>query len=330
MPERVSVALCTHNGARFIEAQLRGILTQSRLPDEIVLSDDASTDDTVAVARAVVDSFALASLDLVVLRNAEALGVTANFEAAIRRCTGDLIALCDQDDVWHPDRLARVLDAFASRPELDFVFTDARLVDEDGADLDHRLFDVLEVTEHDLAALHRGDGFSVFIRRNIATGATVMFRRRLLEIALPFPNGWVHDEWLAILAATIGQLDAVESPLIDYRQHASNQIGVDYPTFRRKVQRTLEPRGSRNARLATQFAQLAARLDHTQNDHVQPDRLIRVRTKAAFEAFREALPAARSQRLWRVLAAHRRGWYSEYASQGRLDMVRDLLQSHGE
>ncbi|MBC7590501.1 MAG: glycosyltransferase family 2 protein [Salinibacterium sp.] len=329
MTERVSVALCTHNGARFVGEQLRSILAQSTTPDEIVLSDDASTDDTVAIATTLVDSAALPGLDFVVLCNPVALGVTANFEGAIRATTGDLIVLSDQDDLWHPDRLSRALREFASRPELDLVFGNARLVDASGADLERSLFDVLEVTEHDLNALHRGDGFSVFIRRNIATGATVMFRRRLLDVALPFPSGWVHDEWLAMLAAAIGQLDALSDRLIDYRQHGSNLIGVDYPTFRRKVRRALEPRGERNARLATQFAQLAARLDSTPTP-MPPDVIAKVRTKAAFEGFRKALPADRPRRLWRVLAANRHGWYAEFASQGRLDMVRDLLQPHGE
>ncbi|MBK4346454.1 glycosyltransferase family 2 protein [Lacisediminihabitans changchengi] len=329
MTERISVALCTHNGARFIEAQLRSILAQSTPPDEIVLSDDASTDDTVDVAIALVGSIALPQLDFVVLRNPKALGVTANFESAIRATTGELIVLSDQDDLWYPDRLSRAIKEFDARPGLDFLFADARLVDAEGVDQGRNLFSVLEVSEQDLTALHRGDGFSVFIRRNIATGATSMFRRRLLEVALPFPTGWVHDEWLAVVAATVGQLDSLNAALIDYRQHASNQIGVDYPTFRRKVRRALEPRGGRNDRLATQFAQLAERLDSVQ-DRVLPERLAHARTKAAFEAIRQALPAQRRRRLWRVLAADRRGWYSEYASQGRLDMVRDLLQPHGE
>lgn len=327
MIERVSVALCTHNGARFVGEQLRSIVAQTTPPDEIVLSDDASTDDTVAIATSLVGSLALPGLDFIVVRNPVALGVTANFENAIRATTGEMIVLSDQDDLWHPDRLSAALREFASRPDLDLLFSDARLVDAAGTDLQRSLFDVLEVTEHDLAALHRGDGFSVFIRRNVATGATVMFRRRLLDVALPFPSGWVHDEWLAILAATIGQLDALADRLIDYRQHGSNLIGVDYPTFRRKVQRALESRGDRNARLATQFAQLAERLDSL--GAIVPERMRQLaRAKAAFEAEREALPATRARRVAPILAANRQGWYSRFSSQGRLDMVRDLLQAH--
>jgi glycosyltransferase involved in cell wall biosynthesis len=325
MTDRISVALCSHNGAAFIEAQLLSILGQTAPPAEIVLSDDASTDDTVAIAQRVMRG--RPNVTLTVLQNSIALGVTANFESAIRACTGDLIALCDQDDVWHPDRLARVVGEFETRAELDLVFTDARLVDSLGADLGRTLFGVLELSAADKAAVHAGNGFAVFIRRNIATGATTMLRRRLLDAALPFPSGWVHDEWLAAIATAVGRVDLVDEQLIDYRQHASNQIGVAYPTLRRKLRRTLEPRGDRNARLCLQFTQLAERLDSL--GAIVPERMRQLaRAKAAFEADRESLPASRVQRVAPILAANRRGWYTRFASQGRLDMVRDLLQAH--
>lgn len=325
MTERVSVALCTHNGSRFIEAQVSSILAQQVLPSEIVVSDDASTDDTVAIVRRIAGDHP--EVSFVVLQNPAALGVTANFEGAIRACTGDLIALCDQDDVWHPNRLSAALREFGSRPGLDLLFGDARLVGPAGEDLHRSLFAVLELTPRALQSLNRGDGFRLFLQRNLATGATVMFRRRPLERALPFPSGWVHDEWLAIMSASLGQIGAINEALIDYRQHSSNQIGVAYPTLRRKVQRVLEARGNRNARLALQFAQFAERLE-TLGALVPVDVLERARAKAKFEATRAALPASRMRRIGPVFSAFRRGWYSDYASQGRLDVLRDLLQAH--
>lgn len=327
MTGRVSVALCTHNGERFIEAQLRSILSQSPPPDELVVSDDASSDDTIAIVRRVIAEMGVPGLDFILLQNPVALGVTANFENAIRACTGELIALSDQDDVWHQDRLTLVVKEFTERDDLDLVFTNARLIDDRGESLERSLFDVLEVTDTDRAALHRGDGFRVFIKRNIATGATVMFRPRLLEVALPFPPEWVHDEWLAIIAATTGRLDALEASLIEYRQHSSNQIGVAYPTIRRKIRRALEPRGTRNEQLARKFAQVALRLG-AHVDSVLPEVLAKVQSKAAFETCREALPARRIYRPWLILKAGRRGGYRDFASQGLRDIVRDLLQPH--
>ena len=326
MSQPVSVALCTRNGAQFIEAQLRSILNQSVQPHEVVLSDDASTDDTVAIARAVMN--AESGPTLTVLPNPIALGVAANFEQAILACAGEFIALCDQDDVWHPHRLSRALQQFEAQPSLDLLFSDARLVDARGQSLDRSLFGVLEISADDVAALHRGDGLSLLIRRNIATGATVMFRRRLLMPALPFAPSWLHDEWLAAVGSAVGRVDAVEEQLIDYRQHGSNEIGVVEPTLIRKVQRVFEPRGDRNDRLRRQFAELASRLEGCP-DLVHPSTLRMVREKSQFERIRAELPSVRLRRLPAVLAANRNGWYRKYASQGRLDMLRDLLQPHG-
>jgi len=327
MTEQISVVLCTHNGSRFIDSQLRSILTQNAAPDELVLSDDASSDDTVAKAQRVVEKFAPPGMAVTVLRNESALGVALNFEQAIRASSGQLIALSDQDDIWSANRVSRAVREFALRPKLDLLFSDARLVDQDGHSLERSLFDVLEIFADTLTALHDGHGSSVFIRRNVATGATIMFRRRLLESALPFPADWVHDEWLGIVASMVGQVDALEEQLIDYRQHSSNQIGVDYPTLRRKVRRTLESRGARNARLSGQFSQLMKRFEERQ-DLVSIDQLARLRAKSNFESARLHLPGARARRVRQVLNLYRRGWYDEFASQGKMDMLRDLLQSH--
>ena len=328
----ISVALCTHNGGLFVEDQLRSILDQTVSPQQIVISDDASTDNTLSRATALITRYSempdRSPVELIELRNSEALGVARNFEAAILATSGDLVALSDQDDVWRPDRLARVVQEFESRPELDLVFSNARLVDAAGASLDRTLFDVLEISAADQQLLHDGAALSLFIKRNFATGATVMFRRKLLERALPFPSNWLHDEWLGIIAAATGQVDVIDEPLIDYRQHGSNVIGVDFPTLRRKVERVLEPRKERNERLSLQFEQFASRLESVEG-LAPPEVVALARVKATFEAERNDLPPSRVRRLSRILAANRHGRYSRLASQGQLDMLRDLLQSHG-
>ena len=206
--ERVSVALCTHNGASFIEQQLRSILNQVPAPAEVVLSDDASVDDTVDIAERVARECDAGSGDrptLKVLRNERPLGVTANFEQAVRACSGETIALSDQDDVWHEGRLGRLVAAFAEREGVLAVASDATLVDEDGVPLAHTLFSALVVTPRDLAAINGGDAFGRLMKRNVFTGATMAFRREVLDIALPFPDSWVHDEWLATIASAMGE-----------------------------------------------------------------------------------------------------------------------------
>lgn len=316
--------MCTRNGARFVEAQLRSILVQSVQPVEIVVSDDASSDDTLAVIRSVM--LERPDIALVVLDNAVPLGVTKNFERAVSAATGTIIALSDQDDLWHSDRLERALSEFGARPSLALIFGDARLVDADGVSLGHDLFDVLEIGQIELDAIHRGDAFAVLLKRNLVTGATVAFRRSLLDAALPFPSEWVHDEWLAIIAAATTGVDAVEAILIDYRQHGANEIGVQYPGVLRKIRKVLEPRDERNALLAVRSRLLAGRLDALPGVTERSRDL--ARTKATVEEFRAALPASRFRRIRSVLVADRRGWYADFASQGRRDILRDLLQPH--
>jgi glycosyltransferase involved in cell wall biosynthesis len=316
----VSVAMGTHNGAAYLAEQLESILSQTVLPVEIVVSDDASTDDTVALARRVVRD----GVPLVVLSNPVSLGVTANFEQAVRACTGDLIALCDQDDRWASNRLELIVAEFARRPDLLLLHSDARLVDAEGRPLGTTLFEALEVTAQEKRLLHGGRAFGALLRRNLATGATTVFRRSLLEAALPFPGEWVHDEWLAIMAALGGDVDFLEAPLIDYRQHSANQIGAKRLTFAGKVRRVMEPRRARNERLAANFVILEEKLE-SMAASVDPVKLALVRGKAAHERFRRALPEARILRVGPVLKEVFSGDYRRY-SRGRGDILRDLVQ----
>lgn len=317
----VSVALCTYNGAAFLDSQLRSIRAQTVPPAEIVVSDDASTDTTLAVADTALAGFPHARI----LRNAVALGVVRNFEQAVTATDGDLIALCDQDDLWLPEKLERMTARFADDPSLLFLHTDARLIDGLGRPAGPTLFESLEVSRADRDGVHAGDAFRIYLRRNLATGATVVFRRSLLDAALPFPEEWVHDEWLAIIAAALSGADLLEEPLTEYRRHGSNQIGVADPTFRGKVARVLQARGDRNRGLARRAEVLVTRLEEL-GERIPAATLSLAKRKQAFEAARAAMPSARLARLPAVVRLALSGGYERFASRGRADILRDLLQ----
>ncbi|MGH1547841.1 glycosyltransferase family 2 protein [Leifsonia poae] len=323
----ISVALCTYNGARFIRRQLAGILAQTLPPAQLVVSDDASADDTVSIVEQELAAHRASGAptpELVLLRNETALGVTANFEQALRACTGELIALSDQDDEWEPDKLERMAAYFAQRPGLGFLHTDATLIDDDGLPAGGTLFGVLEVTDEERAAVHSGHAFDVFVRRNLATGATAMVTADLLRSALPFPAEWVHDEWLAVQAAARGRLELSERPLTRYRRHDENQIGAGDPTLRHKIGRVLGRRGDRNRMLAVRSRILSERLAGAAD--VSWENRTLAEEKALFEAERAALPISRPARVSRVIRLARGGRYGRFASRGRLDVLRDLLQ----
>lgn len=324
----VSVALCTHNGAPFIVEQLLSILGQSEPPREIVLSDDASGDDTIALVRTALSDFRAdhpqCATELRVIENAAALGVVKNFEQAILACTSELISLSDQDDVWSPDRLARIRDEFARRPNLLLLHSDARLIDDAGSVIPGTLFQALEVSDQAKAAIRSGDAFTQLLRRNLVTGATVVFRRELVPAATPFPRGWVHDEWLAVIASLLGEVDVVDEALIDYRQHGMNQIGARKLSLFGKFHRMIEPGVKRNARLLARAQSLVDGLESLA-DRIPATALAAARRKLRHEVVRSSLSPTRIKRLVSVVRELRTGRYSEFG-RGPADAVRDLIQ----
>jgi glycosyltransferase involved in cell wall biosynthesis len=328
----VSVALCTRNGAAYLREQVESILRQTVVPFEVVLSDDDSSDGSIELVEQVFSDFQRsrpgAQVRLVVLRNVPPLGVTGNFERAIMETTGEFVVLCDQDDVWNPERIELAVARFAAVPELLLLHGDARLVDKAGAPLGLSLFEALEVSAQERADIHGGRAFHALVRRNLVTGATTMFRRALLTAAAPFPRQWVHDEWLAAIAAASGRIDFLDQPLVDYRQHGANQIGVAKLSLSGKLRKLREPREARNKRLAENAEMLCERLTAlavTGTAEIAPAIMAAAQGKRAHENIRSSLPVSRFARLIPVLRERRNGGYSLYG-RGLADVVRDVVQ----
>lgn len=316
----VSVALATRNGAGFIREQLDSILRQQPSVDEIVVSDDASHDSTVDIVKSVAD--ANPQVVFRVLEHPAPLGVTANFETAIRACAGDLVLLCDQDDVWLEQRVARAVAAFRGRPDLLVLHADARLVDAEGRPIG-TLFGALGIGSSEVERIHRGDAFELLLRRNVVTGATMAVRRDFALASGPFPESWLHDEWLAILAAAHDGVDVEERQLIEYRQHGSNAVGANTRGLRERLSRLSAPGRPRNARLLARATDLVGRLPGQEE---VPERYVSAaRAKLDHERFRSGLPARRAARVGGVVREWRRGGYRRFGN-GMQDVLRDLVQ----
>ena len=207
--------------------QLDSILRQSRKPDAIVAYDDCSTDKTWDILQ---DFEKTSSIPVKIFRNATQLGVTKNFETAVRALDTDIICLSDQDDIWFPDKLSKLSSIFEHSPETALIYTNAALVDGNGNYLGSSLFEELEVTRKEVREIMRGEAFNVLCRRNVITGATTAFRRDLLSLALPFPETHVHDHWLALIGAAAARVHYLHEPTIKYRLHGKNVIGVRKPS----------------------------------------------------------------------------------------------------
>ena len=320
-----SVALRVYNSSRFVGDQLASILAQTSPPDQIVIGDDGSDDDTLDIIVAMVDKARQAGLktELTLLPSVH-VGITANIERTIAACTGDIIIVCDHDDVCHPTRFARIREEFERRPELLYVHGDAELIDEHGVSMGARLTERQLVSAWERERYATGDAFPVLIRRNIATGATAAFRRSLVPLAAPFPNNWVYDEWLGIVAAALGQLAFMNDPQLDYRQHSSNKQGVRRRGVREKLHLLLRPGKSRNDRLKARAQVLNAQLESL-GALVPPRYLSLARDKLQYESNRSELPTNRLVRAVPVLRVAASGAYGRFA-RGRKDVLRDLVQ----
>ncbi len=220
---RVSVALCTYNGARYLKDQLDSIASQTLPPHELVICDDRSTDDTVSIVQAFASH---APFPVRLHINETNLGSTKNFEQAIQRCEGDLIALSDQDDVWRPRKLERMVAAFSVSPDVGAVFTDGEVVDDRLRPLGYRLWEAAGFGPSRRERFEHGQAVEVLLKNNVVTGATLAFRRGFLKAILPIPATWVHDAWIALLIAALGTVVIIDEPLVLYRQHPRQQIGV--------------------------------------------------------------------------------------------------------
>ena len=318
----VSVALCTHNGERFIGEQIESILTQTLRVDQIVVSDDNSGDATVDRAVTALRA-APPSVAVTVLRNSTPLGVTANFEAAIAACKGEVIVLSDQDDVWEPHRVHASVAALGD-PLVVLVASDATLIDESGAPFGGGLWARLGLTSMERDLMSGPTPWRALMRRNVVTGATVAFRASLLNVASPFPRSWLHDEWLAMMAASQGKVALLDDRLIRYRLHGGNVVGMRERTFAVMLSRLTANGAERNTRLRMRAEDLRDRVD-VLADSVDDDFGDAVRAKAAHERRRAELSKHRLRRIGPVATLARSGSYARFG-MGVSDIVRDLVQ----
>jgi glycosyltransferase involved in cell wall biosynthesis len=322
-PERISVALCTYNGGRFLPAQLESILAQTRLPDEVRAFDDCSEDNSVEL---LVRFAAQASFPVHIHRNAERQGSILNFEQAIRACNGSLIALSDQDDIWHPERLRLSEQELLQHPEAGAVFADGILIDEAGVPTGMRLWERFIFTPDDQRRMRAGD-YIPLARQRFITGATMVFRAQYLPWISPAKEGWHHDGWVSSIIASLSGLCWLTEPLIRYRTHSGQQIGVEGHLVPGADTSSFASR-SRNHWISfffvlQQLDWLCAALDELplSAEKRATGAAEAFYTERAFLATRLGLPASRWRRLTPMLRARRS---YQRCAMGWLSILKDL------
>lgn len=203
----ISVAIPTYNGEKYLREQLDSLYNQTLIPDEIVVVDDCSKDGTVSILEEYRNRYGLKYVI-----NETNLGYNKNFEKAISLCTGDYIALCDQDDIWLPEKIQKSFDIISKFPENEpslvssFSCTDKRIL-ESPIPCDRK----------------DGDWRMNFVEYE-SQGCTLMFNRKLRDYILPIPEGIMYDGFIGFVASLIGNREYIGEYLMYYRIHQSNSF----------------------------------------------------------------------------------------------------------
>ncbi len=321
---KISIALCTYNGAQHLPAQLDSIATQRRLPDELVVCDDQSNDDTVEIIR----RFARRAPFTVYLDiNEENLGTTKNFEKAVASCKGDIIAFCDQDDVWRQDKLMQIEAVFFASPRVGAVFSDADLVNENLEPLGRSLWQAINFSRAQQKRFVGHRSIEALLKCiSLSHGMMMAFRAIYKTAILPFPAQFGHDNWTALIIAGLSDLAFIRQPLIRYRQHQSQQVGT--PTRSRWLEKLTSVEENTAAGLylaqADLFESACRRVEGLGAAECHREKLALLRAKAKHMLLRASIPKRKWQRLPVVLKELAEFRYHRY-SNGVLSAAKDLV-----
>jgi len=333
---KISVALCTYNGESHLDQQLQSVAAQTRLPDELVVSDDASTDHTAAIVEAFTQT---APFPVRLEINQENIGSSRNFDRAISRCAGDIIALCDQDDVWLPHKLKTTESMFVDDPEVGLVFGDGVVVNSELSDTGVRLWDLtFPLSARRLFAEDKA--LAALSRYNVITGATMAFRARFRSLFLPIPEveSLLHDGWISLIIAGHAKLAMLPEPIIKYRRHARQQVGLPglqtYEAIIPRLDRILAALPPLRESLKMRPQHPDERRSNNGDDELSLDVELISQALLDHETYlhdlrhhfvaRRELPRSRPQRLAPVLREIRTGRYRRH-SRALLSPLKDLL-----
>lgn len=207
---KISVCIATYNGEKFVFEQIDSILKQITQNDEIIVSDDGSTDQTVEVIKSFNDN------RIKILKNTGKKGYTPNFQNALREANGDIIFISDQDDLWLPGKYNAVIESLKN---YDLVVTNSKVTDEE-----------LNVTNESFFSIYNsGTGLIKNLICSTYYGCCMAFNRKVLSYAMPFPkNTEVSvDLWIGLVGEAVGRVKFIDEPYLLYRRTGNNvtQLG---------------------------------------------------------------------------------------------------------
>lgn len=320
---KISVAMCTWNGERYLSEQLRSIAAQSLRPAELVVCDDSSSDQTLDILHQFRDS---APFPVRITQNIHNLGSTQNFAKCVALCDGDAIALCDQDDRWRPEKLAVCAAALDADSSLGGVFSNADLMDDFSTQLPGSLWERISFDKNVQRDFANNPARSL-TRADLVTGAAMVFRANERKRLLPIPSEWIHDGWIAFLIATLARLQPLPAMLFTYRLHRNQQIGLEADIWHQHLSTPADAALEAHLRRARMYGQLDERLQLLSciGESNLPEASFWLQRRVRYEAARaNLLEISRVERVVPALLLLRD--YMEY-SKGFLSLLRDIVHS---
>lgn len=221
MHNLISIAMCSYNGERFIKEQIDSILSQTYRNFELIVVDDGSNDSTVTIIK----EYQIKDDRIKLFQNEKNLGFVKNFEKAISLCSGDFIALADQDDVWKKNKLQVFVENIGKNL---LIYSDAILIDQYSKETGQQLI-------RPDGNLVKGKCNKAFIFYNCVSGNTLMFSTELVKEIIPIPEGITfHDIWIAFLASSKGEITFIDEPMTYYRRYneqITRNVTKDYKSI---------------------------------------------------------------------------------------------------
>jgi glycosyltransferase involved in cell wall biosynthesis len=325
---RISVAMCTYNGARYLSEQLKSIADQTTQVDELVVCDDRSKDETIQI----IEAFAATSKFPVHIHvNEENLGSTRNFEKCLSLCQGEIIILTDQDDRWRDDKVEKQVAYLDAHPDIDAVFSDAMLMDGDSKPTGRTIWQEIEFDSRLQQKWKAGKPHEILFTGFVVTGATLAVRKSCLKRLMPFPTGipdLIHDAWIAMVLSLQTKIDFINECFIFYRMHASQQVGLGgnlekvelKDRFSRDRRKKLIPIEEKAHKLNGMYLLLR------NLPFVQREKLLKLYLAQKHFFCRAGLPGNRLLRIGPVLGQLVRGHYRFSSKHWWLPAIGDLLE----
>lgn len=228
--EKISIALTTYNGEKYIRKQLTSIYRQTKQPTEVIIFDDKSSDNTVKIVKEFIDENKLNNWKL--FENKENVGYKKNFYNALKMVSGDVIFLSDQDDEWHEDKIEVMIDELCKHSEIKALNSAVNLIDGSSNRINNNLIknyynSNFLYLEHTPQKIEYFDTAYIGLH-NVSPGCTMAVRREIIDIFLrSYDYQLPHDWFINLIASAYGGCAFLNVALIDYRQHGNNAIGAN-------------------------------------------------------------------------------------------------------